>query len=95
MFRKIIDFFKDILGKKKVLQIEAPIKDIKKQNNRDLFNEQLKNVDIEKIRLMNIQEKLKNGELREESLEKEDVILLKKIYCEQILNLVNSINDYI
>lgn len=92
MIEKIISFFKKIFGKKEVLKIEAPKKDIRSQEN--IFQESWKNNTNDRIRLLNIQKDLKTGNIEEKDLENKDINLLKKLYCEQILELANSIEYY-
>lgn len=88
MFEKIKSFFKKILKKEEILKIEAP-----KENVED-FRDNLKNSANDKMRLLNLQEEIKAGRISEKNLDNQDIIQLKKLYCEQILELANSVEYY-
>lgn len=88
MIEKIINFFKRIFVKEEVLKIEAPKENI---NN---FQDNMKNNNDNRMKLLNLQNEIKNGNISEEDLDSKDVNLLKELYCEQILELANSIEYY-
>lgn len=90
MIEKIIHFWKQLFQREKVLQIEAT-KDTKIRNG---FREGIKNEVNDRIKLLNLQREIKNGKITEENLSKEEVSLLKQLYCEQILELAHSIEYY-
>lgn len=73
---------------------EAPKENLQKQDNTNTFQEDLKNTANDRIRLLNIQNDLKNGKIVEKDLDIKDINLLKKLYCEQILEIANSIEYY-
>lgn len=58
------------------------------------FKINLKNSANSRIRLLNIQNEIKTGKISETNLEKKDIYLLKQLYCEQIVQLTNSIKYY-
>lgn len=88
MFEKIKIFFKKIFKKEEILKIEAP-----KENVED-FRDNIKNCANDKMRLLNLQEEIKAGRISEKNLDNQDIIQLKKLYCEQILELANSVEYY-
>ena len=94
MIEKIIKFFKKIFGKEAPLKIEAPNDSIVEKKDIKDFRYDLKRDTNDIIRLLNIQNDIKDGKITEDELESKDVNLLKKLYCEQILELANSIEFY-
>lgn len=94
MLEKIINFLKNIFGKKEVLKIEAPKEEIKKSENTNIFQDTLRNDTNDRMRLLNIQKEIKSGNISEKDLDSKDINVLKKLYCEQILELANSIEYY-
>ena len=94
MLEKIINFFKKIFGKEDVLRIEAPKENINKYVNTNAFQDNLKDSANDRMRLLNIQKEIKAGNISEKDLDSKDINLLKKLYCEQILEIANSIEYY-
>lgn len=94
MLEKIINFFKKIFGKEEVLKIEAPNENINNQVNTNVFQDNLKDSANDRMRLLNIQKEIKAGNISEKDLNSKDINLLKNLYCEQILELANSIEYY-
>ena len=94
MLEKIINFFKKLFGKEDVLRIEAPKENINKQVNINVFQDNLKDSAKDRMRLLNIQKEIKAGNISEKDLDSKDINLLKKLYCEQILEIANSIEYY-
>lgn len=94
MLEKIITFFKKIFGKQNAKKIEVPKENENNFKNTNVFKENLKNTANERIRLLDIQKDLKSRTIKEEDLESNDIKLLKQLYCEQILELANSIEYY-
>lgn len=94
MLEKIINFFKKLFGKEDVLRIEAPKENINKQVNINVFQDNLKDSANDRMRLLNIQKEIKAGNISEKDLDSKDINLLKKLYCEQILEIANSIEYY-
>lgn len=94
MLEKIINFFKKIFGKEDVLRIEAPKENINKHVNTNAFQDNLKDSANDRMRLLNIQKEIKAGNISEKDLDSKDINLLKKLYCEQILEIANSIEYY-
>lgn len=94
MLEKIINFFKRIFGKSDIPKIEAPKESINNQENKNVFQDNLKSSVNDKMRLLNIQKEIKEGNISEKDLDSEDINKLKKLYCQQILELANSIEYY-
>ena len=94
MIEKIINICRKILGKEEPLRIEETKKNIINQERLSAFQENLQNSANDRIRLLNIQEDIKSGKITEKDLESKDINLLKELYCEQILELANSIDYY-
>lgn len=94
MLKKLFDFFKRIFGKEQILEIETPKIEEKNQTRKPLFDESLKNTTDNRMRLLELQNQFKTGNIKEEDMNDEDIIELKKLYCEQILELANSIEAY-
>lgn len=94
MIEKIIKFFKKIFGIEEHLKIEAPNDSVVEEKNIKDFRYDLKRDANDRIRLLNIQNDIKEGKITEDDLDSKDVKLLKKLYCEQILELANSIELY-
>lgn len=94
MLEKIINFFKKIFGKEDVLRIEAPKENINKQVNINVFQNNLRDSANDRMRLLNIQKEIKARKISEKDLDSKDINLLKKLYCEQILEITNSIEYY-
>lgn len=78
IFRKIIDFFKNIFSKKEVLKNE----DIIVNNDKD--DSFIKNIQIkenkEELRLLQLKQQYENGEIDEEDMSDEDIDKLCKLY---------------
>ncbi|MBO4816555.1 MAG: hypothetical protein J5507_06710 [Clostridia bacterium] len=94
MIEKIINFLKKIFGKEEFLKIEAPSNSVVEEKDIKDFHYDLKKDANDRIRLLNIQRDIKDGKITEDDLDSKDVNLLKKLYCEQILELANSIELY-
>lgn len=77
IFRKISEFFKKIFSKKEVLSKEVIITNEK--NNNFLENIQIKE-DKEELRLLQLKQQYKNGEIDEEEISDEDVDKLCELY---------------
>lgn len=77
IFRKIIDFFKNIFSKKEVLKNE----DIIVNNDKD--DSFIKNIQIkenkEELRLLQLKQQYENGEIDEEDMSDEDIDKLCKL----------------
>lgn len=75
------------------LQSNNTIKNISVDSNNDFRNNLINNAD-DRMRLLNMQKAIKAGTLSEKDLSNDDITELKKLYCEQILELSNSIEYY-
>lgn len=94
MFEKIINFFNKIFRKEEPLRIEASKENIVNQEKLNSFQDNLQNSAHDRMRLLNIQNNIKSGNITEKDLESKDINLLKELYCEQILELAHSIEYY-
>lgn len=61
---------------------------------KEKFKSELQNKAEEKIRIINLQKQIEKGIKKEEELKESDVISLRNLYCEQILNLKRKIEMY-
>lgn len=75
------------------LQSNNTVKNISVDSNNDFRNNLINNAD-DRMRLLNMQKAIKAGTLSEKDLSNDDITALKKLYCEQILELSNSIEYY-
>lgn len=95
IFYKIKTFFKNLFnpGKKveNVLRVEEAV-NIKSenQNNIDSFIESIRNIENEETKLLKLQQQYRRGEIKEETLTKEQVNALCSLYDKQIANLRKS-----
>ena len=94
IIHKIKIFIKKIKKDKEIPKLAQP-NDIKiSTEQKEKFKNQLQNKAEEKIRIINLQKQIEEGIKKEEELEKIEVISLRNLYCEQILNLKKKIDMY-
>ena len=92
IFYKIKTFFKNLFNPRKkvenVLRVEEAV-NIKSenQNNIDSFIESIRNIENEETKLLKLQQQYRRGEIKEETLTKEQVNALCSLYEKQIANL--------
>lgn len=60
------------------------------QNNIDSFIESIRNIENEETKLLKLQQQYRRGEIKEETLTKEQVNALCSLYDKQIANLRKS-----
>lgn len=95
IFYKIKTFFKNLFNPRKkvenVLRVEEAV-NIKSenQNNIDSFIESIRNIENEETKLLKLQQQYRRGEIKEETLTKEQVNALYSLYDKQIANLRKS-----
>ena len=95
IFYKIKTFFKNLFNPRKkienVLRVEEAV-NIKSenQNNIDSFIESIRNIENEETKLLKLQQQYRRGEIKEETLTKEQVNALCYLYDKQIANLRKS-----
>ena len=95
IFYKIKTFFKNLFNPRKkvenVLRVEEAV-NIKSenQNNIDSFIESIRNIENEETKLLKLQQQYRRGEIKEETLTKEQVNALCSLYAKQIANLRKS-----
>lgn len=95
MLRKISCFFKQLFKKNKIIKIEAPKEFFNNVKGNNLFKEDLKRNTGNKIKLLEIQKNLQFGKIEEKDLSYTEIILIKELYCEQILELTKDIKKYV
>ena len=95
IFYKIKTFFKNLFNPRKkvenVLRVEEAV-NIKSenQNNIDSFIESIRNIENEETKLLKLQQQYRRGEIKEETLTKEQVNAWCSLYDKQIANLRKS-----
>ena len=95
IFYKIKTFFKNLFNPRtkveNVLRVEEAV-NIKSenQNNIDSFIESIRNIENEETKLLKLQQQYRRGEIKEETLTKEQVNALCSLYDKQIANLRKS-----
>lgn len=93
IFFKIKQFFINFFHKKDVseniLAVEPKV-EITKVEESNRFIEELKNIETEETKLLKLQKRYRNGEIKEKDLSKEQINLLSKLYDKQIANLKKS-----
>lgn len=95
IFYKIKTFLKNLFNPRKkvenVLRVEEAV-NIKSenQNNIDSFIESIRNIENEETKLLKLQQQYRRGEIKEETLTKEQVNALCSLYDKQIANLRKS-----
>lgn len=87
---KIKNIFRNIFFNKKTDEIKV---EKEKTNTQNDFKERIKTFDEEKERLVQLQEKLRNNEIEEKDLSKEDINSLSMLYDGQINELTQEINN--
>lgn len=92
IFYKIKNFFRNIFGRneKNVKNIIEERKTISQENGKSSFIENIRNVENEETKLLKLQKKYRNGEIKEENMTQEQVSSLIALYDKQISNLRKS-----
>lgn len=95
IFYKIKTFFKNLFNPRKkvenVLRVEEAVNvKSENQNNIDSFIESIRNIENEETKLLKLQQQYRRGEIKEETLTKEQVNALCSLYDKQIANLRKS-----
>ncbi len=93
---RIIEFIKRLF-KKPTLALNVTQTVENRENPEQQKEEFLKDIKIDtnniKENISDLQKKLENGSLSEEKLNKEQIRKIKKMYCNQILDLLYSIKN--
>ncbi len=92
VFDKIKKFFKKLFFKKEEIYEAVDENQNKKEN--DFINRVKIEEDVEKQRLLKLQELIAEDIIKEEELPDDDVKALHKLYDNQILELKKSIDEY-
>jgi hypothetical protein len=95
MLYKIKVFFKNLFYKKaeatnEVIADENVNVKMERENQRNAFIENIRNIENEETKLLKLQEQYRNGEVKEEDLTNEQVNALCKLYDRQIERLEKS-----
>lgn len=93
---RIIEFIKRLF-KKPTLALNIPQTIENRENPKQQKEEFLKEIKIGnniKENISDLQKKLENGSLSEEKLDNEQIRKIKKLYCNQILDLLYAIKNY-
>lgn len=93
---RIIEFIKRLF-KKPTLALNVPQTIENRENPKQQKEEFLKEIKIGnniKENISDLQKKLENGSLLEEKLDNEQIRKIKKLYCNQILDLLYAIKNY-
>ena len=93
---RIIEFIKRLF-KKPTLALNVPQTIENRENPKQQKEEFLKEIKIGnniKENISDLQKKLENGSLSEEKLDNEQIRKIKKLYCNQILDLLYAIKNY-
>lgn len=95
---KIIEIIKKIFSKKPLYLIEGRTQsnsliEQKALNPKETFFKNIKN-ENSKNNIVSLQLKLEQGIINESDLSDEQLIKVKELYYNQIINLVNSIDNY-
>lgn len=95
IFYKIKTFFKNLFNPRKkvenVLRVEEAV-NIKSENQNNIYSfiESIRNIENEETKLLKLQQQYRRGEIKEETLTKEQVNALCSLYDKQIANLRKS-----
>ena len=91
---KFIEFIKRIFGKNKPLLDKGETKiEERNLNQKESFFNDIK-IDNNIDTILVLQKKLENGTIEEINLNDKQIRELKELYYNQIINLVDSINNY-
>lgn len=93
---RIIEFIKRLF-KKPTLALNVPQTIENRENPKQQKEEFLKEIKIGnniKENISDLQKKLEKGSLSEEKLDNEQIRKIKKLYCNQILDLLYAIKNY-
>lgn len=93
IFYKIKMFFSKLLKRKENIEIESQIKNIETNDNnksKDVFMNNIKNIENDETRLLNLQKKFDNYEIDKNQLSEEQISKLIVLYKKQIDDLKKS-----
>lgn len=91
---KITQFFKKIIKGKEIPKLKEANQTEEIMVKTENFKNELKEKTANRIKLLNLQNEIKEGKIKEEELEEKEIKLLKELYCEQIISLQKEINQY-
>ena len=91
---QIKEFLKKIIKGKEILKLQESNQNEEIMIKTENFKNELKEKTEYRIRLLNLQNEIKEGKIKEEELEQKDINLLKELYYEQIIDLQREIDGY-
>ena len=91
---QIKEFLKKIIKGKEILKLKESNQNEEIIIKTENFKNELKEKTEDRIRLLNLQNEIKEGKMKEEKLEQKDINLLKELYYEQIIDLQRGIDGY-
>lgn len=91
---QIKQFFKKIIKGKEILKLQESNQSEEIIIKAGNFKKELKEKAEDRIKLLNLQNEIKEGKIEEGQLEEKDINLLKKLYYEQIIDLQREIDGY-
>ena len=94
VIERIKEFINKIFKKDNIKLIEEPKKVEKIDVKIKIFGTEMVEKTNEEIRLLNIQKKIENKEIKEDDINLFDIDKLKLLYCKQIIELNNMIKMY-
>ncbi|MBR2240457.1 MAG: hypothetical protein IJ890_03620 [Clostridia bacterium] len=95
IFYKIKCFFRSLFHKNKIAENSTIIENVIEdsiENNKNSFIESIKNVEDEETLIIKLQNKYRNGEIKEEDMTEEQINSLCNLYDKQIAKLKKSNN---
>lgn len=84
MFEKIKEFFKKLFNREKIKLIETPKNENIDKNDISNFKEEIKLENNKEYRILDLQKKFKNGEIKVEEMKEEDKDALILLYIQNI-----------
>ena len=94
VFHKIKIFFKNLFNKKTITDNPRDITETnildERENKKNNFIEDIKNIDNEETELLKLQKQYRAGEIQEKDLSEEQISSLCLLYDKQIANLKKS-----
>ena len=92
MLKKIKDFLNKVFGRKQNKLIEAAADNIIEKNEINNFKDELKLENNEEYRVLDLQSKLKNGEIKVEEMDESDKDALILLYIKDIKEQLKRLN---
>lgn len=90
LFHKIKNFLNKLFNKKNEDFCNTDTNKVSMEEEKALFIKSIKNIENDEIKLLKLQKKFRNGEIKEEELSKEQINALCQLYDKQIEELKKS-----